>query len=413
MAGGLTLYRGIGRSLIFELLGAAPRMGFDFEIIREGDGPDSSGSARGLATPDPERRPPIARLAVLGFAILGILMVASALGFSAWRSKMTGPKPSSSWAVASQREVAKTVAATGAVRLKTGSTVRIGSQLSGIVERLNVTVGAHVSRGSVIAEIDPRPVQAKIDQMRAQVARNVVIAAKAKADLKRATALAESGWMSGQSFDDAKSNAATTEAALAVSREDLKAASVDLNYVKIRAPISGVVASVSTQTGETVAASFATPTFVTIIQPDALEVIALVDEADIGDVRIGQPAEFTVESWPDRDFRGHVERIAPVSTVISGVINYEVAIRIDSDLAGLRPDMTANVTITTARASAVSVPAGALRRTSAGTMVAVRSKDGLPVLRRVRADQPRSGTADIRSGLRAGEQVLVETGASK
>lgn len=359
----------------------------------------------------PGRR--ILAAAVLGFAIFALVTFGSAVAITRVRARRAADRPVYSWAAAVPRSVARTVAATGAVRLKTGSTVRIGSQLSGIVERLYVTVGSHVRRGDVIAEIDARPIEAKVDQQKAQVARNQVLDAKAKSDLRRLGALAREGWVSGQRFDDARADAAGAEASLAVSREDLRAASVDLNYVKIRAPISGIVASVSTQPGETVAASFATPTFVTIIQPDALEVVALVDEADIGDVRPGQQADFTVESWPDRDFRGRVVRIAPVATPISGVINYEVAIRIDSDLAGLRPDMTANVTITTANPTVIRVPAGAIRRTSAGTAVAVRSGNGPPVLRRVRASRARSGMVDITSGLSGGEQVLVQSGGSK
>lgn len=349
----------------------------------------------------------------LGLEIGALVIVAGGLGTWVLRSARPGPVPVISWASASERELDKTVSATGTVRLKIGSTVRIGSQLSGIVKRLNVTVGSSVKRGDVIAKIDDRPIEAKIGQAKAQLARDEALAAKARIDLGRATKLAERGWISGQGLDDARSESHVADATLAAARQDLKAASVDLHYVDIRAPISGTVASVTTQQGETVAAAFSTPTFVTIIQPDALEVVALVDEADIGDVRLGQSAEFTVESWPDRTFEGRVVRIAPAATIISGVINYEVAIEIDSDLAGLRPDMTANVTIATAPARIVSVPAGALRRTMAGTMVEVRGADGRPVLRRVRAGQPRSGMADIESGIRAGEQVLVTEGGSK
>jgi HlyD family secretion protein len=348
--------------------------------------------------------------------LLALVLLSLALGAGAWlfRSSPAAPAMVAQWAVAGRREVAKTVAATGSVRLKTGSTVRIGAQLSGIVQQLNVTVGSRVKQGDVIAEIDARPVQAKIEQAKAQVVRNEVLLAKAQTDLRRISILAEKGWSSRQQLDDTRSAEAGAEATLAAAREDLKAAGVDLNYVNIRAPISGVVASVSTQRGETVAASFSTPTFVTIIQPDALEVVALVDEADVGDVKIGQTAEFTVESWPDRSFQGQVVRIAPVATVISGVINYEVAIRIDGDVSALRPDMTANVTITTARRTVVTIPATALQRTPDGTMVTVRAAGGgPPVQRRVRADQSRGGVADITSGVAVGEQVLVETGVRK
>ena len=125
--------------------------------------------------------------------------------------------------------------------------------------------------------------------------------------------------------------------------------------MEIKAPISGTIASIATQQGETVAASFATPTFVTIIQEAALEVIAMVDEADIGNVRKGEKVVFTTETYPDREFQGSVTRIAPVATIISGVVNYEVAISIERDIGLLRPDMTANVNIRTADHSALLV----------------------------------------------------------
>ncbi len=373
-------------------------------------GADSIDSADADGHPRPRRR----RRAVLWVATLVImLLVATGLGF--WI--VLAPKPAlpatQAWVAAGSRVAAKTVAATGSVRLKTGSTVRIGSQLSGIVQQLNVTVGAHVNRGDVIAEIDARPVRAKVEQAKAQVARNEALALKAGADARRANILFADGGISAQQLDDAKSAAAVADASLEASRRDLAAAAIDLNYVAIRAPISGVVASVATQRGETVAAAFATPTFVTIIQPSALEVVAFVDEADIGDVRPGETAEFTVEAWPDRSFAGTVERIAPVATVVSGVINYEVAIRIDGDVSALKPDMTANVTLTTARRTIVTVPAGAVRRTPSGSVVTVRDAQGRPSVRQVRVDQTRDGLTDLSRGVAVGEPVLVETGGRK
>jgi len=376
----------------------------EFDIVADGGPLDAAPPAR------PARRG--MRLAA-ALAVAVLLMAAG--GFGLWRmtSPHTPQATAAVWVTAAPRQVARTVAATGSVRLRTGSTVRIGSQLSGIVRRLNVTVGARVRQGDVIAEIDARPILAKIAQARAQVVRNEVLAAKAQADLRRISPLADQGWVSRQQLEDSSAAAAGAAAVLSASQEDLRAAGVDLAYVQIRAPISGVVASVATQRGETVAAAFTTPTFVTIIQPNALEVVALVDEADIGDVRIGQPADFTVESWPDRSFAGRVTRIAPVATVVSGVVNYEVAIQIEGDMSQLRPDMTANVTITTARRTVVTVPASAVRRSAEGAVVTVRAPSGPGLPQPVRAEAPRRGVVDVTAGLKAGEQVLVQPGAEK
>lgn len=361
------------------------------------------------------RPPRVGRRGALWPGLVGLVVVAVGGSVGAWR--LLAPRPAApatrTWVTAEARDVTKTIAATGSVRLKTGSTVRIGSQLSGIVRRLNVTVGAPVAQGDVIAEIDARPVQAKVAQAQAQMARAEALALKAHADARRAAVLFADGGISAQQRDDATSAAEVADASLAAARRDLAAASVDLNYVAIRAPISGVVASVATQRGETVAAAFATPTFVTIIQPQALEVVAFVDEADIGGVRPGQAATFTVEAWPDREFAGTVARIAPVATVVSGVVNYEVALRIDGDVSALKPDMTANVTVTTAHTAEVAVPAAAVRRGPDGAVVIVRGPDGRPAVRRVRVDQVQGATADLSRGVTPGEQVLIETGVRK
>ncbi|HYL99930.1 MAG TPA: HlyD family secretion protein [Blastocatellia bacterium] len=116
--------------------------------------------------------------------------------------------------------------------------------------------------------------------------------------------------------------------------------------MKITAPVSGTVASVATQEGETVAASFAAPTFITIIEDKALELVAMVDETDISNVHIGDPVTFTVETYPSRDLGGVVKRIAPKATIVSGVVNYEVGIEIGrKEISLLKPDMTANISI--------------------------------------------------------------------
>src|SRR5581483_8871508 len=130
-------------------------------------------------------------------------------------------------------------------------------------------------------------------------------------------------------------------------------------YVQIRSPITGTVASVSTQEGETVAASLAAPTFVTIIADHALELVAMVDETDIAAVRRGSTVSFTVDAYPSRSFPGVVSRIAPTATIVSGVVNYEVTIAIRKDAGLLKPDMTANVSIQTAQHMALLLPAAA------------------------------------------------------
>lgn len=317
------------------------------------------------------------------------------------------------WITPAIRNISVNVNATGTVKLKTGAEVRVGAQLSGIVRRLNVTVGSHVNQGDVIAEIDSRPVMAKIDQARTQLKQAEVSSAKAQTDFARTQKLFEAGVISAQQFDDAKASLNAAKASVTAVQSGLAAAQVDLSYVEIEAPISGTIASIATQQGETVAASFATPTFVTIIQEAALEVIAMVDEADIGNVRKGEKVVFTTETYPDREFQGRVTRIAPVATIISGVVNYEVAISIERDIAHLRPDMTANVNIRTSDHSALLVRTKCIHRDGSQSFVYVQRSSGAPLRRSVSVAGRVADETEITGGVTKDDKVQLETGATQ
>src|SRR3984893_7158808 len=195
---------------------------------------------------------------------------------------------------AEQKQSDANVLATGTIRLRVGAQIRVGAQVSGIVKKLNAGVGAHINKGDTIAEIDTRAIDAQVAQARAQVAEDEVAVGKAERDLARGRELSASGLLSRQQQEDLQWAANAARAKLAKSRADLGVAEVNLSYSTITAPISGTIASVSTQEGETVASSFTTPTFVTVIEDDALELVAVVDEADIAAVTAGQPVVFTV-----------------------------------------------------------------------------------------------------------------------
>jgi RND family efflux transporter MFP subunit len=320
--------------------------------------------------------------------------------------------PHVQWVMPESRSITSNVNATGTVKLKIGAEVRVGAQLSGIVRRLNVTVGSHVNQGDVIAEIDSRPVTAKIDQARTQLAQAEVSAVKANTDFGRSQKLFEAGIISAQQFEDSKSALNAANASVTAAQSVVSTAQVDLAYVDIQAPISGTVASIATQQGETVAASFATPTFVTIIQEAALEVIAMVDEADIGNVRKGEKVEFTTETYPDHEFQGIVTRIAPVATIISGVVNYEVAISIERDVSLLRPDMTTNVNIRTSEHRAILIPSKCVHKDGGQSFVYVKLPGGDIVKRSVSVAGQMADETEIAHGLKEDERVKLETGGT-
>jgi macrolide-specific efflux system membrane fusion protein len=339
-----------------------------------------------------------------------VLLVFSVLGILTSRVLLsTAPASSSSsyWVLPQLHLVETTVAASGTVKLKTGAEVRVGAQISGIVEKLNVSIGSRVRQNDVIAEIDSRAVKASIAQSQAQLAHDEVALAKARLDDSRMERLLSAQAVAAQQADDARAALLLAQATVASSQRALESAKVALDYVTIRAPITGTVASVATQQGETVAAAFATPTFVTIIADNALEVVAMVDEADIGSVRVGESVVFTTETYPDRNFMGRVVRIAPVATVVSGVVNYEVGIAIDGDMSGLKPDMTTNVTIRTASHPGLFVPASAVQRSADGTFAILRGPGGRQIRRRVEVMGRRAGTLEVVRGLTANDSVFA------
>src|SRR6516162_9278748 len=217
---------------------------------------------------------------------------------------------------AEQRRIGAIVNATGVVRLRVGSEVRVGSQLSGIVRKLNVTVGSHVESGDVIAEIDDRTIQARLADSEAQAELDRTSMERTRVNYERTRVLASKRVVSAQEEEDQRLALDEAKAKYQKALRDCDLVRVDLNYVKIQAPISGTIASISTQEGETVAASFATPTFVTIIGDRALQLVAVVDENDIAAVLANNAATFTVDALPAREISGVVQSIAPKATIV-------------------------------------------------------------------------------------------------
>ena len=322
------------------------------------------------------------RTGLIALAAATVLVLAL-VGGDIWYARRPAPPPMTPVRQAKPhlRIASSDITATGTVKLKSGADVRVGAQISGIVEKLNVNVGSPVRAGQVIAVLDTRAIRATIAEAEATLAKDQAVLVKDARNDARLKRLLATHDVSQQQADDARTDLTAQRAIVTFDQSSLIAAKLNLSYATIRAPVSGVVASVSTQQGETVAAAFNTPTFVTIIQPRALEMIAMVDEADIGPVRVGQPVAFTTETYPDRRFSGRVTRIAPTATIISGVVNYEVAASIDGNVGSLRPEMTATASIRTAEERGPLFRAAALQSSAeseVGTARTSRASARLP-----------------------------------
>lgn len=343
-----------------------------------------------------------------GITILVLLFAgATVAGFYAVRNNMRKPAVEAARLIHAERRIlGSTVNATGTVRLRVGSEVRVGSQLSGMVKKLNVTVGSRVHAGDVIAEIDDATIRARLAQAEAQVELDRASMERAKVNFERAQQLMSQGLIPAQQEQDLQLALGEAKARYEKSLRDRDVVKVDLGYVAIRAPISGTVSSVSTQEGETVAASFTAPTFVTIIGDNALQLVAMVDETDIANVRPRNPVTFAVDSYPSRDFLGVVESIAPKATIVSGVVNYEVTIDIRKDAQLLKPDMTANVSVQTAQHEALFVPAEAVQRGGEQSFVYVQGRSG-PDRKLVVVGTTEKGMVEVKRGISASDEVLL------
>ncbi len=250
--------------------------------------------------------------------------------------------------------------AIGALQAKTGAEVRVGSRLSGVVARLAVDVGDRVARGQELAALEDADARARSGVLRADLASAEAELAFASGDLERSEKLGD--LLPEIDRDSRRRTLDVRRAAVERARAALAEAELELGWTVIRAPMAGTIASVSTYVGETVAASLAAPTFLTIVDLDRLEVRAFVDETDIGRVAVGQRAAVRIDAFPGRPLAGTVSAIYPKAQLVGNVVNYVVLLDLEpgSGLL-LRPEMTTHVDFVLAsRENALVIPRAAL-----------------------------------------------------
>jgi RND family efflux transporter MFP subunit len=317
-----------------------------------------------------------------------------------------------------RRDIETYVKATGVIKPMVGAEVRVGSRASGVVARLHVRIGDAVTKGHLLAELDDNELVARRDQAAAALESARAQLEYAAADLGRKRALGASQLIAPGDLDLAERGHTVAEQQCVEAAANLSYARTQLAYARIAAPISGVVGSVSTQEGETVSASLAAPTFVTLVDLRRLEVWAYVDETDIGRIRLGQPAHFTVDTYPDEDFPGRVTAIYPQPAIRDNVVNYVTVVTFDPPGEHtLRPEMTTTVKIALeSREDVLAVPRSAVHREDGRTFVYARRdgarRDGARrhggfVACPVTAGARDEGYTEIVEGLREGEAVLL------
>lgn len=334
---------------------------------------------------------------------------------------------------ASRGDVNLSVVATGTVNPVV--TVQVGSYVSGVIEKLYCDFNTQVKAGQLCAKIDPRPFQVVVDQAkanlesaRAQLAKDRASLGYARITYHRDQGLLARGAVSHDTVDSEKSaydqglaQLKLDEATILQRKAALEAAQVNLAYTDIVSPVDGTVVSRNVDVGQTVAASFQTPTLFLIAQDlKKMQVDTYVSESDVGGVKVGEDATFTVEAYPDDPFHGKVTQVRQAPITTQNVVTYDVVIGVSNPKLELLPGMTANARIVTAQHKDVlRVPAAALRfvperlggpssaRESAGSGIWIL-RNGEPVRVPVTIGLDDGTWAEVKSGgLRAGQKVVV------
>lgn len=290
------------------------------------------------------------------------LVVAAGLGYAYWQQKTQGAAERRYKTQAAEMgEVTKTVSANGT--LNPVVLVNVGTQVSGTVKKLHVDFNDRVQAGQVLLELDPALFKAQVNQSAANLRNAEAALELAQANEARSRALYEQQFISRQDFDTAVQALKSAGAQVALATAQLAKDRTNFDYSVIRSPVSGVVVDRAVDVGQTVAASFQTPTLFRIAQDlGKMQIDSSFAEADIGSVRVGQPVRFNVDAFPDRSFSGQVRQIRLNATTQQNVVTYDVVVAVDNPEQILMPGMTAYVNVIVAqRKNVLLAPNAALR----------------------------------------------------
>jgi HlyD family secretion protein len=284
------------------------------------------------------------------------------------------------------------VTATGTVNPYT--TVLVGTQVSGTVAKLFADYNSRVKKGQLVALLDTTLLFASVMDARASLGKAEAQKNLTNQNCSRTRALFAKGLVAQADLDQAISDSASAAATMSSARAQLDRAKINLAYARIISPITGVVIARNVDVGQTVAASFNTPTIFTIADDlSKMQVQSSIDEADIGQVKVGQAATFTVDAYPSRTFSGTVAQIRLSPTTVQNVVSYTVMIDVDNTDMALLPGMTANITVNIQKAENVlMVSSAALKFTPPMAQVGKGKKRGAAAGDSTRAGRQWSGT---------------------
>lgn len=327
-------------------------------------------------------------------------------------------------------DIVAAVTATGTVNAVT--TVLVGTQVSGTIKSIYVDFNSPVKKGQVIAQIDPATFEAQMGQAKANLLSARANLEKAEAALLDAKRTMERNRelfsqnlvarseldTSETNYDSAKAQVSVAKAQIAQAEAALRLSETNLRYTKIVSPVDGTVVSRNVDVGQTVAASFQTPTLFNIAQDlTKMQIDTSVAEADIGRIEVGQSVEFTVDAYPDVTFNGKVSEIRNAPIVVQNVVTYDVVVKVDNPELKLKPGMTANVSIiVSSKKDVLMIPNAALRfrpsemrkaEKGSGVWIVEQEK---PKRVRVTAGISDGNYTELTSGdIKEGQEIIVES----
>lgn len=290
-----------------------------------------------------------------------LILVTAGIGFRYFNNNHSQVQ----WRTSKVEKGDLTISVTATGTLSAVKTIQVGTQVSGTISNLNVDFNSPVKKGQVIAELDRTFLATAVQDAEATVSKAQVQVNQTQKALDRAKNLYQQSLLSVADYDAAQTNEESARAEMRSAQAQLQRARVNLQYATITSPVDGVVISRNVDVGQTVAASFNTPTLFTIAADlTKMQVQASVDEADIGQVKLGQKVSFTVDAYPNRTFWGDVSQIRFQPTVAQNVVTYTVIINVPNDDLKLLPGMTANLNIqVTEHKNVLKVLSSALRFT--------------------------------------------------
>ena len=347
--------------------------------------------------------------------ILIIVLAAGGGGLFAWK-KTRAPSVEAQYRTveAGMGDVVQTVSANGT--LNPVILVNVGTQVSGTVKKLYADFNGHVKAGQILARLDPALFQAQVSQSEANLANARASLDLASANEARSKTLYGQAYISRQDYDTAIQARRSAEAQVALAKAQLFRDRTNLGYSVIKSPVSGVIIDRQIDVGQTVAASFQTPTLFRIAQDlRNMQIDSSFAEADIGNLRVGQAVHFSVDAFPGRAFDGKVSQIRLNATIQQNVVTYDVVVSVDNPELILKPGMTAYVNIVVAqRRNVLIVPNAAFRFTpgkaagrQAGKTVYVIRQSRLVAVPVQAGISDNKMTAILGGGLKPGDRVVT------